>query len=147
MTAGAFGGETWAQVIDVQTMDRRGREHTRQVNEYEVEIPECRGAGRTTEWFVASATLKFAERKPLRINESRVRELLREAEGRSRVSRGMEETVARCSRIPPGDHAARLIEAAGFKGYRIGDASVSGRSMRELHHQRHGGDPQPTWND
>jgi UDP-N-acetylmuramate dehydrogenase len=26
---------------------------------------------------------------------------------------------------PPGDHAARLIENAGLKGYRIGDASVS----------------------
>ena len=26
---------------------------------------------------------------------------------------------------PAGDHAARLIETAGLKGYRIGDASVS----------------------
>ena len=26
---------------------------------------------------------------------------------------------------PPGDHAARLIEAAGLKGFRIGDAVVS----------------------
>ena len=26
---------------------------------------------------------------------------------------------------PPGDHAARLIEAAGLKGYRFGDAVVS----------------------
>ena len=26
---------------------------------------------------------------------------------------------------PPGDHAARLVEAAGLKGYRVGDASVS----------------------
>ena len=26
---------------------------------------------------------------------------------------------------PPGDHAARLVEASGLKGYRIGDASVS----------------------
>ena len=28
-------------------------------------------------------------------------------------------------RNPPGDHAARLIEAAGLKGLRIGDAAVS----------------------
>ena len=26
---------------------------------------------------------------------------------------------------PPGDHAARLIEAAGLKGFRIGDIMVS----------------------
>ena len=28
-------------------------------------------------------------------------------------------------RNPPGDHAARLIEAAGLKGYKVGGAEVS----------------------
>jgi UDP-N-acetylmuramate dehydrogenase len=28
---------------------------------------------------------------------------------------------------PPGDHAARLIEAAGLKGFRLGGASVSAK--------------------
>ena len=28
---------------------------------------------------------------------------------------------------PPGDHAAHLIEVAGLKGFRIGDASVSNK--------------------
>jgi UDP-N-acetylmuramate dehydrogenase len=30
-------------------------------------------------------------------------------------------------RNPPGDHAARLIEAAGLKGFAIGGAVVSGK--------------------
>jgi UDP-N-acetylmuramate dehydrogenase len=30
-------------------------------------------------------------------------------------------------RNPPGDHAARLIEAAGLKEFRIGDAEVSAK--------------------
>jgi UDP-N-acetylmuramate dehydrogenase len=28
-------------------------------------------------------------------------------------------------RNPPGDHAGRLVEAAGLKGFRIGDAEIS----------------------
>jgi UDP-N-acetylmuramate dehydrogenase len=31
-------------------------------------------------------------------------------------------------RNPPGDHAARLIEAQGLKGYRLGGAQVSSRN-------------------
>jgi UDP-N-acetylmuramate dehydrogenase len=118
MNAGAFGGETWAQVIDVQTMDRRGREHTRQANEYEVGyrsvVPPV-----SDEWFVA-ARLKF-EHKP-GINESRVRELLEKRKATQPIG---EWSCGSVFTNPPGDHAARLVEAAGLKGYRIGDASVS----------------------
>ena len=51
-----------------------------------------------------------------------MRALLARRRPRSRSGSG---AAARCSPIRPGDHAARLIEAAGLKGFRIGGASVS----------------------
>jgi UDP-N-acetylmuramate dehydrogenase len=120
MNAGAFGGETWAHVIDVQTIDRHGRELTRNRDEYEVGYRHVVGPVQD-EWFVA-AKLKF-EHKP-GINEAKVRELLE----RRRASQPIGEWS--CGSVftnPPGDHAARLVEASGLKGYRIGDASVSAK--------------------
>ena len=38
---------------------------------------------------------------------------------------------------PPGDHAARLIEAAGLKGYRIGDAVVSEKHANFIINEGH----------
>ena len=118
MNAGAFGGETWAQVVDVQTMDRHGREHTRPASEFEISYRRV-VAPVKDEWFVA-ARLKF-EHKP-GINEARVRELL----DKRKASQPIGEWS--CGSVfvnPPGDHAARLVESCGLKGYRIGDASVS----------------------
>jgi UDP-N-acetylmuramate dehydrogenase len=118
MNAGAFGGETWNHVVEVLTMDRRGREHTRLAGEYEVGYRRV-VAPVPDEWFIG-AKLRF-EHKP-GINEARVRELLE----RRKASQPIGEWS--CGSVftnPPGDHAARLVEAAGLKGYRIGDASVS----------------------
>lgn len=118
MNAGAFGGETWQHVVEVQTMDRRGREHTRLESDYEVGYRHV-VAPAPDEWFIG-AKLKF-EHKP-GINEARVRELLE----RRKASQPIGEWS--CGSVftnPPGDHAARLVEGSGLKGYRIGDASVS----------------------
>jgi UDP-N-acetylmuramate dehydrogenase len=38
---------------------------------------------------------------------------------------------------PTGDHAARLIEAAGLKGYRIGDAIVSEKHANFIINEGH----------
>ena len=118
MNAGAFGGETWAQVLDVLTMDRHGREQRRTAAEYQVGYRHVVGPAQD-EWFIG-ARLKF-EHKP-GINETKVRELLERRKATQPIG---EWSCGSVFTNPPGDHAARLVEASGLKGYRIGDASVS----------------------
>jgi len=118
MNAGAFGGETWTHVVEVETLDRRGRQHTRAAGEYTASYRHVR-APVEEEWFVATK-LTF-ERRP-QANEVEVKALL----ARRKASQPIGEWS--CGSVfmnPPGDHAARLIEDAGLKGARIGDASVS----------------------
>jgi UDP-N-acetylmuramate dehydrogenase len=118
MNAGAFGGETWRHVLSVETIDRGGEAHTRAAGEYRVSYRQVI-APAPEQWFIA-ATLSF-ERRPA-AHESEVRALLE----RRKASQPIGEWS--CGSVftnPPGDHAARLIEVAGLKGFRIGDASVS----------------------
>ena len=120
MNAGAFGGETWQHVIEVETLDRHGREHRRAAGEYRVGYRHVESA-QAQEWFIA-ATLRF-EKRPAG-HDDEVNELL----ARRRASQPIGEWS--CGSVfanPPGDHAARLIEAAGLKGLTIGGASVSGK--------------------
>jgi UDP-N-acetylmuramate dehydrogenase len=117
MNAGAWGGETWNHVIDVDTLDRQGVRHTRQRAEFEVGYRHVQGPA--NEWFLA-ARLEF-ERKP-GVNEASIKELLEQRRKTQPIG------AWSCGSVftnPPGDHAARLIDTAGLKGFRIGDASVS----------------------
>jgi UDP-N-acetylmuramate dehydrogenase len=118
MNAGAFGGETWNHVVEVETIDRQGKQHTRKANEYRatyrhVEPPAA------DEWFLA-AQLTF-EHKP-GVNEAQVRELLAKRKATQPIG---EWSGGSTFTNPPQDHAARLIEVSGLKGFRIGGASVS----------------------
>jgi UDP-N-acetylmuramate dehydrogenase len=118
MNAGAFGGETWQHVRAVDTIDRSGRIHARAAAEYAVSYRKVI-APRPEEWFVA-ATLGF-ERRP-GAHDGEVRTLLE----RRRASQPI--GAWSCGSVftnPPGHHAAQLIESAGLKGFRLGDASVS----------------------
>jgi len=117
MNAGAWGGETWQHVIEVEVLDRRGTRHTRAPRDYAISYRRVRGPA--DEWFVA-ARLEF-ERKP-GVNDAAIRELL---ERRKQTQPIGEWSCGSVFTNPPGDHAARLIDSAGLKGYRIGDASVS----------------------
>jgi UDP-N-acetylmuramate dehydrogenase len=118
MNAGAFGGETWQHVRSVETIDRAGRTHTRARDAYRVGYRQVTGPA-AEEWFIA-AELTFERRPGAHAGE--VRTLL----ARRKESQPIGEWS--CGSVftnPPGDHAARLIEACGLKGFRLGDASVS----------------------
>jgi UDP-N-acetylmuramate dehydrogenase len=117
MNAGAFGGETWAQVQSVETLDRAGRRRRRARSEYQVGYRSV--SGPEGEWFLA-AELEFPAGRPT--TQASIRELL--------LKRNTSQPIGlpSCGSVftnPPGDHAARLIEAAGLKGFSIGAAQVS----------------------
>jgi len=117
MNAGAWGGETWRHVVEVDVFDRRGARRTRPPADYEVGYRSVRGPAQ--EWFIA-ARLNF-ERRP-DANIGAIRDLLEKRRATQPVG------AWSCGSVfsnPPGDHAARLIDSAGLKGFRIGAAAVS----------------------
>ena len=118
MNAGAFGGETWQHVTSVLTVDRRGTLQQRSPADYHIGYRQV-SAPVPEEWFI-EAQLSFERRAGTHAEE--VKKLLE----RRRASQPIGEWS--CGSVftnPPNDHAARLIEACGLKGFRIGDASVS----------------------
>ncbi len=117
MNAGAFGGETWAAVERVETIDRRGERRWRARDEYTVGYRSVQGPA--DEWFLG-AEFRF-ESDPA-ADEMEIRRLLaqRAASQPLRVP-----SCGSVFRNPPGDHAGRLIEAAGMKGATHGGAMVS----------------------
>jgi UDP-N-acetylmuramate dehydrogenase len=118
MNAGAFGGETYDIVEQVETVNRRGELRVREGRCLEptyrhVTLPPG-------EWFVAA---RFALVRGARgESEARIRALLRR---RSETQPLRQRSCGSVFRNPPGDHAARLIEASGLKGERVGGAVVS----------------------
>ncbi|MGH8224059.1 MAG: UDP-N-acetylmuramate dehydrogenase [Woeseiaceae bacterium] len=117
MNAGAHGSETWGRVRAVDTIDRHGEIRRRLPADYRVGYRSV--VGPPGEWFVA-ATLGFDPQA--RPSMDTLKSML--ARRKDTQPLGL-PSCGSVFRNPPGDHAARLIEAAGLKGYRIGAAEVS----------------------
>ena len=120
MNAGCYGGEAWDIVERVLTIDRAGRVTRRTRDDFEIGYRHCAPTPAREEWFAAA--------------------WFRLTPGDGDTSRGiMKELLARrlatqplslpnagsVFRNPPRDHAARLIEACGLKGFARGAARVS----------------------
>ena len=127
MNAGCYGGETWQVVTRVRTIDRHGGLHERTPTDYDVGYRSVNlraGGERRTEeeWFVG-ATLRLAHGDSAAARE-RVRKLLALRLASQPLNQPNAGSVFR---NPPGDHAARLIEACALKGHAIGGAMISPR--------------------
>jgi len=117
MNAGAHGGETWERVESVRTIDRGGDLHERTPGEYSIAYRSV--SGPVNEWFL-EATFRFDP--DVMPSMEKMKAMLERR--KSTQPLGL-PSCGSVFRNPPGDYSARLIEAAGLKGHRIGGAEVS----------------------
>lgn len=122
MNAGCYGSETWQNVAQVLTIDRRGRLAERVPGDYEIGYRHValRGAHPAEEWFIA-AWFRLPHGDGAASRDT-IKEFLKRRIALQPLNLPNAGSVFR---NPPGDFAARLIESCGLKGFRIGDAQVS----------------------
>lgn len=119
MNAGCFHGETWNSVVEVETMTKSGEVRTRSPKEFEIAYRSVKGL-EDNEWFIA-ATCKL-EPGQKEASLTKIKTLL---ERRAQTQPTSDYNCGSVFRNPPGDHAARLIESCGLKGFMMGGAMVS----------------------
>ncbi|ROH84124.1 UDP-N-acetylmuramate dehydrogenase [Pseudomethylobacillus aquaticus] len=122
MNAGCHGGETWPIVARAQLIDHRGALHTLAYEAFAASYRHVEMAdGQPLQgWFVAAwFSLPVGEASEA---EQKIKSLL----ARRLATQPLNLPNAGSTfRNPPGDFAARLVEASGLKGHTIGGAQVS----------------------
>ena len=119
MNAGAYGGELCQVCHNVEVMDLDGTLHTLSNDDmefsYRHSVLEDRFA------IVVSAEFVLERRE-----SSTIRERMKELQGKRSASQPLDKPSAGSAfKRPVGGYAAALIDAAGLKGYRVGDAAIS----------------------
>ncbi|WP_024299869.1 UDP-N-acetylmuramate dehydrogenase [Methylomicrobium lacus] len=120
MNAGAFGGETWEIVESVEMLSARGEVVGRGKESFQISYRSVKGFDATKEWFI-SAVLRLPN-GDTEASQQKIKELL---DRRGKTQPTHQPSCGSVFKNPPGDHAARLIEQSGLKGYAIGGACVS----------------------
>ncbi len=120
MNAGCHGGETWRYVDRVLMLDRNGEQIIRGPEDFAIGYRHV-GLKQASDEIFAGAWFRFPA-GDVEVARANVRQLL---ERRSATQPLQLANAGSVFRNPPGDHAARLIEAAGLKGTQIDGAQVS----------------------
>ena len=117
--AGAFGSETASALMDARLLDLNGDTWTARVDELEYSYRTSALQGTPIICVRARFNGEPGDR-PTAVK--RIKEMANERIAKQPLA---QPNTGSIFRNPPGDHAGRLIEAAGLKGARIGDAIVS----------------------
>ena len=122
MNAGCYGGETWTYVARVEVLQRDGVFAVRAPSDYAIGYRSVRRAdGGACDGVFTAAWFGFP-RGDSALARNRIREFLARRIATQPLNLPNAGSVFR---NPENDHAARLIEACGLKGYAIGGAQVS----------------------
>jgi UDP-N-acetylmuramate dehydrogenase len=117
MNAGAFGSEIWSFVTLAEMINRQGELINRKTEEFDVHYR--RVSQFSNEWFAAA---RFQFDNELEQKSSNIKKLLQQRNASQPIG------LPSCGSVfknPKGQYAAKLIEAAGLKGYCHGHAWVS----------------------
>ena len=119
MNAGAYGGEI-CQICDrVQVMDRQG--NTRWLGSEEMEFSYRHSVLETSDDLVICAEFTLTPAQPEEI-KARMKELI----GKRSASQPLDlPSAGSAFKRPKGGYAAALIDQAGLKGFRVGNAGIS----------------------
>ena len=122
MNAGCYGGETWQFVVRAEVVTRRGMIEERQPSAYAIGYRAVRRVdGSKPDDIFTAAWLHFPQGDSATAR-ARIAELLRRRNATQPLNLPNAGSVFR---NPSGDHAARLIESCGLKGYTVGGAQIS----------------------
>ncbi len=134
MNAGCYGGETWRYVRSIEVLTRAGAIERRSPSAYAIGYRSVRlSDGRPPDGLFVGAWFDFPS-GDADLARERIRDLLR----RRIASQPLElPNAGSVFRNPQGDHAARLIEACGLKGFAIGGAVVSAKHANFIVNARH----------
>ncbi len=124
MNAGAYGGELGGLCREVELMDREGKTHV--LTHEQMDFSYRHSCLEETDWIVVSALLSLEPGK-----EETIRARMKELQAKRLASQPLNYPSAGSAfKRPQGGYAAALIDQAGLKGFRVGDAAIS---------EKHGG--------
>ncbi len=121
MNAGCYGGETWRHVVEVEVLTRQGAFERRKPDDYVIGYRSVVSRRPPGDVAFTAAWFDFPQGNGA-YARGRIKALLTQRIATQPLALPNAGSVFR---NPEGDHAARLIESCGLKGYAIGGARVS----------------------